>query len=157
MIKIQIHSVVDLITNSSTTIFTYSEGSVEPLKELVNEILKLSGKTETFDDIFNVEVFFDDIYIYSESDYERDNFKSDDEYQQYLIDIEDINKTIDRIVKGEITKPKWMINYEESEGDYNDYRRTTSLYLYTKDPQYEELCNKITSFLYSTDHEAYYN
>lgn len=44
--KLKIHSGVDLITNSSTVIFTYSEGSLSALKDLVDEMLKTFGKTE---------------------------------------------------------------------------------------------------------------
>ena len=40
----------------STTIFTYSENSVVPCKELVNEILSLMGVSVTCDDIFSLAV-----------------------------------------------------------------------------------------------------
>lgn len=49
-----IHSVVDLITNSSTVIYTEAhEGTIKTVKEIINLILKLGGnKTLTADDLF---------------------------------------------------------------------------------------------------------
>ncbi len=55
-IKIPIHSQIDLITNSSTEIFVNAENSVEPCKELVDEILKLQGSDKTCDDIFSLKL-----------------------------------------------------------------------------------------------------
>jgi len=51
MDKIKINSITDLITNSSTTIYTYSECSVDVFKSVVNEMLLLCGRGKTCDDI----------------------------------------------------------------------------------------------------------
>lgn len=56
-IKIKLHSVVDVITNSSTVIYTYQNGSIEPAKELINEMIKLAGiEGKTADDLFTFEI-----------------------------------------------------------------------------------------------------
>ena len=54
MIIRNIHSVVDLITNSSTVIYTQAhEGTIKTVKEIINIILKLGGnETLTADDLF---------------------------------------------------------------------------------------------------------
>jgi hypothetical protein len=63
-LKISIHSVIDLITNSSTEIFTDYSNSVEPLKEFLNEILKACGVNKSCDEVFEIELDdIDDEYI----------------------------------------------------------------------------------------------
>lgn len=53
IIKIPIHSFIDLITNSSSETFTSSdEKTLESIKSLVNRLLIAGGSTKTFDDLF---------------------------------------------------------------------------------------------------------
>jgi hypothetical protein len=147
--KIKLHSSVDLITNSSTVIFTYSEGSLPAIKELINEMLKVFDKKETFDDIFYAETFLeDDDYYLESSDYPQELKKG--EWKQV---IENFNNFKLSILKGEIEKPQWMINVEENLL-YDYYRRSTTLDLQAKDEKYSELANKLLKYLYSTYHEA---
>ena len=49
-LKFKIHSFIDLITNSST------ENSVEPLKEMINEMFKICGIEKTCDDVLVIEL-----------------------------------------------------------------------------------------------------
>ena len=44
---VKLHSFIDLITNSSTEIFINRIGAIEPLKELVDEFLKMNGSDKT--------------------------------------------------------------------------------------------------------------
>ena len=37
--KNKVHSYVDVITNSSTTIYSYYDGCIEPAKEMINAFL----------------------------------------------------------------------------------------------------------------------
>lgn len=61
-IRIKIHSEVDVITNSSTTIYTQvRKGSIDTIKELVNTLLKMGGSELTADDMFTFEVVKEDI------------------------------------------------------------------------------------------------
>lgn len=53
MTKIKIHSATDLITNSSTVIFTYSDSSPDALKEMINEFFKAFNINKQCDDILN--------------------------------------------------------------------------------------------------------
>lgn len=137
--KIKVHSSVDLITNSSTVIFTYSEESLDAVKDLVNEMLKVFGKTETFNDIFYAEVFAGDEYIYTDS-------------ENYSKEI-DLGQLMDDILSEKIEKPQWMKDVESDTSVY-DYTPSTSLYLKAKDEKYSELANQLLKYLYSTDHEA---
>lgn len=147
--KLKIHSVVDLITNSSTVIFTYSEGSLPALKELVNEMLKTFGRTEKFDDVFYADVFLDDDYRYIES-YEA--FNEVESYEN--VDYNYIQKMKQHILTGEITKPKWMLDAEDGVDSYSYDRYPTTLEIIPKEEKYKELADLLLRYLYSTDHEA---
>ena len=138
--KLKLHSSVDLITNSSTVIFTYSGGSLQAVKELVNEMLKVFGETKTFDDLFYAEVFAEENYVYSEFE----------EFPEGT----DLKKLIENILTGKETKPEWMKKAEENDSCCDYYCPTTTLCLKAKDEKYSELSNKLLSYLYSTDHEA---
>lgn len=148
--KLKIHSAVDLITNSSTVIYTYSEGSLPALKELVNEMLKTFDRTEKFDDIFYAGVFLenDEIYI--------DAFEESEEVYSYEnVDLNYLIKLKEYILMGELEKPKWMIEAEESES-YDGYKRETNLEIIPKSEKYKELADLLINYLYSTYHEACY-
>lgn len=53
-IEINVHSFVDLITNSSTEMFIDYSDSVEPCKRMIDEMFKTAGIYKTCDDVFNV-------------------------------------------------------------------------------------------------------
>ena len=62
MQKFKIKSLTDVITNSSTEVFTiYNKGAINKIKEMINSILALSDTTSnlTFDDLFEVDYCFD--------------------------------------------------------------------------------------------------
>lgn len=59
-LKIKVHSVVQIITNSSTVIYTQAdEGTIISLKEMVNALLKIGGSELTADDLFTFELYSD--------------------------------------------------------------------------------------------------
>ena len=64
--KVKVHSVIDLITNSSTEMFVDYSDSIDHIKELVDEILELQGSPLTCDDIFDLKI----VSQYAEEDYE---------------------------------------------------------------------------------------
>lgn len=67
------HSFVDIITNSSTVIYsTVNESAERNIREAVNSILKIAGSNKEFDDIFEVSVEFESWYI-SNIKYEWDS------------------------------------------------------------------------------------
>lgn len=145
MLKLNIHSITDIITNSSTVIFTYSGGSQDAVRQMVDEMLRVFDREETFDDIFDSGVFLDDNDYYDEFIPEDEEDKSN----------KFINETILKVVKKEIKKPDWMIEAEE-DGNGDGYDRSTTLYLEPRDEKYKDLAEKIIKFLYSTGNEACY-
>ena len=57
----KILSISDVITNSSSEVFTYyTQGSLDTVKELVNAILKAGGSDKTCDDLFEMNLTFDE-------------------------------------------------------------------------------------------------
>lgn len=55
ILTIPIHSFVDLITNSSTEVYVNADnGTIQAVKELINNILQGSGSTYNCDDLFDI-------------------------------------------------------------------------------------------------------
>ena len=48
------HSFIDVITNSSTELYIDYSGSIEPCKDMINEMFKACGIDKTCDDVFNI-------------------------------------------------------------------------------------------------------
>ena len=81
---IKVHSIVDVITNSSTVIYTQAdEGTIKSVKELINALLAIGKSELTADDLFEFSLEKDDE---SYSDYGYSNVelavscKSDNEH-----------------------------------------------------------------------------
>lgn len=153
MIKIKFHSIVDVITNSSTVIFTYQD-SVTQAKELVAEVLKLSGvEDKTPDDLFHYGIFCDeDQYLEDIDDDEIPEdmpeitgaYGSDERKESEKIQTAWFNGLLEKIIKGEIEQPEWM---GKKETNYDDYSYSTYLYLIPKSDEYNELGKRIQKLL----------
>lgn len=141
-IKFHLHSFVSLITNSSTVIFMYQD-SIHQTKELVKEVLKLSGEDKDPNDIFYYGVFCDnDRYldnIPNELDLNPRDYKASEELLESL-------KI--QIMKGEIEQPDWM---SEAEDDSDWWAPSRYLYLIPKEEKYKELGQKIRALLNSVN------
>jgi len=62
-ISIPIHSIVDVITNSSTVIYIQThDKTIEYAKALVNDILKASGSDKSADDVFTFKLVPNECY-----------------------------------------------------------------------------------------------
>jgi hypothetical protein len=147
MLKLNIHSIVDVITNSSTVIYTY-QNSVKEAKELLQEILKLTGSQENVDNLFYFGVFLSDNDNYTENNFDDDELPADwpEDYKQQDVYIENLKESI---MKSNQPKPVWMVKCEEYEGDF--WKRSTSLHIIPKNNIHIELVKKMLSFLNSID------
>jgi hypothetical protein len=57
----------DIITNSSSEVFTiYTEEGLEQIKKIVDAVLKVGGSELTFDDLFTIELYFDEDWAWDE-------------------------------------------------------------------------------------------
>lgn len=158
LIKVNFHSAVDVITNSSTTIFTYSEGSDTKAKELINEFLRVLGSDKKADDLFYMGIFCSTDRYYDYYDGNDDDVKlpKDVEEASYKDIGDKIEEYLIKVLKGEIERPDWMSMVDDSE-NYDGYPANTTLYIFPKEEKYKELGEKIVAFLYSTGHEASYD
>jgi len=152
MIKIKLHSITDLITNSSTTIFTYSAGCIEPLKEMINEIAKTLGSDKTCDEMFDAVILCEDSDTYQS--YVDNLIENDEDYPEGVDESTDIDKLFEDVKSKKVEKPKWFEDVEEDESRCDYYTPDTFLYLIPKDEKYRKMGELIESFLYSPSHEA---
>jgi hypothetical protein len=157
-IRISLHSVTDLITNSSTTIYTYSENSEETCRKMVDAILKAVGSKKTCDEMFALMVSVDEDSIVSAADaVDEDDDPLDmpvelikgthDERRKYA------RKLLDDVALGTVKQPDWLKKIANKD-NYNGYREQTYLTLTPKKPEYAAAARAVREFLYSTDHEA---
>lgn len=79
--KIKIQSISDVITNSSSEIYTVydSEDIVKTIKDMVNSILALGQADLCFDDLFTIEIHWE-----NESEWEDHGYKSKEEFIKAL-------------------------------------------------------------------------
>lgn len=99
----KIKSLTDVITNSSTEVFTiYNKGAINKVKEMVNSILALSDATSnlTFDDLFEV-------------DYSLNNYKK----EELIINL--VEKLKERGLKEQAEDIKATITTEEELWNYS--------------------------------------
>ena len=170
MIKFSIHSIVDVITNSSTVIYTYQD-SVSEAKALVQAVLDLTGeKDATPDDVFYYGVFCDnDTYLESESlpdDFPPFNWvkcetEEDRKAQRKRRAIQNelerkwLSDIQTAVMKGG-EKPQWMRD-AENRGDYDECDSGRVLCLVPKDDKYQALANTMKKLLGSVHAEANYD
>lgn len=154
---IKIHSVVDVITNSSSVIYTFSGSAIKPLKELFTEIFKLLGEPQHVDDVFDIIAIPESYVLYDHFvDFLEDLDPEWPFYERYKKicemtppsrqESELVNLFVEKYKRG--IKEDWMAVGKDG---------GTKLKIFVKDEKYNELANKAIKFLYSTDHESIYN
>jgi hypothetical protein len=146
--KIAIHSVTDLITNSSTTIFTYSGNSEAAFVEMINELFKSFNIDKKCEDVFDTVVLCDE-YRYTEYD-------EDGEDGEVTLTTEEREKLYQDVLTGKVPKPDWFSKVEEDE-DGCGFNPSTYLHLIPKSPEFVKLGELVSKFLYSTGNEATYD
>jgi len=63
-LKVKVHSLIDVITNSSTTVFiTMNGGAVKGMFDIINEILRVAESDKKAEDLYSVEVDMDWDYL----------------------------------------------------------------------------------------------
>ena len=157
-IRIPIHSMIDLITNSSTEIFVDSESSIKPAKELLAELLRMEGSEKTIDEVFTFSLEYGDtgylaeLLIENMEDHDPETYatlgftgdwKNDDRIaEQYIADYQ----------SGKIKEPDYI---EELMND-NEVNIDTNLVVRSNDPKYDHFLKLLEKFLYSPDYAEGY-
>ena len=112
MKPIRLHSYVDLITNSSSTIYVY-DPDTNLIKNIINAILKVGGSTKTCDDLFNIIVSIDGI-----DDIVSSNLSELDSDNSILTNLKDIlSKRWPEFKDMENEEFKILINNTVADGD----------------------------------------
>ena len=138
-VKIKIHSIVALITNSSTEIYSFYDSSVEVAKELVNEMLNAFTVGGVWNDYFTIELFIDKEYY---EEYWHENIGDEEEAPDVLQLMMDIKK-------GLIRKPKWMKRVEYSTP--KEYQSGNMISITALKPEYNALAKKIHALVTSPE------
>jgi len=156
---LKIHSMTDLITNSSTTIYTYSDNSIGALQRMIDEFFRVLGIDKKCADVFTVTLVLDANYRYIDELDEMDEEDVPSELRGNLSynDREKLIKEyVERVVSGEMEKPEWMKKVESNENG-DGLKPSNIISIVPKSPEYADLAKLIVSFLYSTQQESSYN
>jgi len=157
-IKIPVHSLIDLITNSSTEIFVDCSGSVQPAKDLLTEFLKVSGSDKTCDEVFEVTLEQDHYNIETWFDYQ---FKWDSDegvYEKYNNEY-DLEGSGD-YKKGQENQKRLVEDYKAGKCPdikIDSYHIQKHLVVTSKDDKYTHLLELLKKFLHSPEHYEYSN
>lgn len=116
--KVKIHSMVDVITNSSTVIYVQNHGkTIELAKALINDILKVAGNEKTADDLFEFK---------ARANQENIKEKIDDNWEEFKDDLIKLGYTEEEIncsdkIKTDEMIEKLVLAYENSELEMPEY------------------------------------
>lgn len=125
--RIPVHSIVDVITNSSSVIYTEAkDNSIALAKDIIDSVLKAAGSDKTADDVFNfsVTVYPDDLFEYlsDKIDYVEDE------------DDDDAKEFVDRIPNLSVLKKALDYdNFRKKNGDPDYDKREAALKAWEND------------------------
>lgn len=152
-LRIKLHSMTDLITNSSTVIYTYSDASLGACRDMIDEAFRVLGVDKKCDDVFTLFIT-SDVYYYDICDTEP----TDDTPKEFVgEDGEFISDKVEELlkqIKNGLTPPEWLNKIVKKIDDRRDYPTENTLVVKAKAPEFEKLSDLIKAFLYSTHHEA---
>lgn len=147
-----IQSFVDLITNSSTSVFQYA-GNPDKLKGIIDVILKISGSELTSDDLFKINIDesqAQEAYLYYIGDYASD-------------DINRLEKAIGTTKFEEIVleicerdNDTYMSFSEWKEKNYKDDTYSTFFKIIPLDPKWENEINLLKEINHLFEYDAVY-
>lgn len=158
-LTIKAHSIVDVITNSSTVIYTQAkEGSIETVKEIINSLLKLGGSDKTADDLFNIEITSEQL-IDEQKDrlaYDDDDISMLEKYAGRELEWNDpdrkrlLDELWNKINSGEIEEPSWWERGTSYESDSHQCDTEITVTAKVDDEQ-----AKLAASLLSTLHDLF--
>lgn len=95
---ITIQSISDIITNSSTEVYTiYTKNDIKTIKSIVDALLSVNGDL-TFDDLFDIKLFINDSvfeYLWEDSSELQQEYPNSEDFYKYLETCEN-QKDLDR-------------------------------------------------------------
>lgn len=152
-LRIKLHSMTDLITNSSTVIYTYSDASLGACRDMIDEVFRVLGVDKKCDDVFTLFITSDvESYDICDTEPTDDTPKEFIDNDGQFID-DKVSELLDQIHNGQ-TPPEWLNKIVSKIDDRRDYPTENTLIVKAKSPEFEKLADLIKAFLYSTSHEA---
>ena len=158
-----IQSYIDLITNSSTSVFQYAN-NIEGVKDIINAVLKASGSNLTCDDLFNIELHYnidirdaEDFYHELACEKMENDSKLEDLVNKY--DTTGDAQILEKIYKYLVDNynVKTLDDYAAEYNIDSDEFKYSSLYrIRAKDPKNEKYSNIINSLNYLFDYDVMY-
>lgn len=86
-VDIKIQSITDVVTNSSTEVYTiYTKNDIKTIKSIVNALLAVNGDS-TFDDLFDIEMLISDSVfenLWEKSIELQKEYPNEDDFDKYL-------------------------------------------------------------------------
>jgi len=146
MFSIKLHSVIDVITNSSTEIFTFHDDSVKVFDEMVNEMIKTFSPDDYEKGVRIGDIFYRDVFGEEDRliDYILDeNYDGKIENYSFKDAAKEFDIILESVLKGEIEAPSYF--REDSGG--------TTFYILAKNSKYAKLAELIKEFLNSSQSE----
>lgn len=142
-IKLRIHSVVDVITNSSTVIYTNCDDNcLQNARDLVNTILKEAGSDKTADDLYTFKIALTEDAIhqlyYNEDFIEKSGYKKQPSDLGWRENVYHLSKFLD---DNNITYED-VKEFLDSDEDYNS---NTVIIITTKDGKTSNFTDMILS------------
>ena len=119
--RIPVHSIVDVITNSSSVIYTEAHNnSISIAKKIIDSVLTAAGSTKTADDLFDfsVTVYPTDLFQYLDDKIacaEDDEDGEDAEFVARIPDLDTLKKALD------------YDNFKNKKGNYDYAKRSQAL------------------------------
>lgn len=158
-----IQSYIDLITNSSTSVFQCAN-NIEGVKDIINAVLKASGSNLTCDDLFNIELHYDidirgaeDFYHELACEKMENDSKLEDLVNKYDTtgDIQILEKIYKYLVDN--YNVKTLDDYaEEYNIDSDEFKYSSFYSIKAKDPKNEKYSNIINSLNYLFEYDVMY-
>ena len=158
-----IQSYIDLITNSSTSVFQYAN-NIEGVKDIINAVLEASGSNLTCDDLFNIELHYnidikdaEDFYHELACEKMENDSKLEDLVNKYDTtgDVQILEKIYKYLVDN--YNVKTLDDYAAEYNIDSDEFKYSSLYrIKAKDPKNEKYSNIINSLNYLFDYDVMY-
>jgi hypothetical protein len=154
-VALHVHSVVDQITNSSTVIYTYEDGSLEPCRQMIDELLRAFGVDRKCDDAFYLRVRVDaDRFV----DWVLDRGEELPAEFDGLVDSQLVDKLVE--VGNLVPWPEWYAELQRKvmhNGGRYEGKPGTCLEIIPKAPEHQAAADAIVVFLRSPSNESVYN
>lgn len=147
---INIQSVSDLITNSSTEVFVvYDKGNIADIKNLVNSILSLLDPSKTFDDYFTIKmsINYEDLFWIFDKYFTVEIICNEYCWQTYEERPED---------ESDLSYEDWCFKHCEDWNDYDGVPAIENIKIVAKNPEDEKAARLINSIPYIFESESRY-